>query len=136
MEEEGFSPCVFADKVGDAVPRAGEVDLGVRENGSSPDWPNIILPFPPKVNLFTSFPCDAPDPCVTAAKLKPEDPDEKEKPLLLLCSSAEEAAETSVFDGWPNTKPDCGVVVLSEDIFWIPCVGFRLAWLAETAAKA
>lgn len=83
----GFSPAVFEGRVGDAVPRAGEVDCGVRENGSSPVWPNIILPFPPKANLLTSFTCEIPAPCVTEAKLKPVDPDTKEKPLLALCST-------------------------------------------------
>lgn len=57
-----LSPWAFGGGVGEAVPRAGDVDLGVRENGSSPVWPNIILPFPPKENLFTSFPCDIPAP--------------------------------------------------------------------------
>lgn len=56
VEEMGLpaSPDVFGGRAGDAVPRAGEVDFGVRENVSSPVWPNIILPFP-KENLFASF---------------------------------------------------------------------------------
>lgn len=54
--EVGLSPDVFGGRVGDAVPRAGEGDFGVRENGSSPVWPNNILLFPAKENLFTSFP--------------------------------------------------------------------------------
>lgn len=41
--------------VREPVPRAGEVDLGVRENVSSPVWPNTILPPPLKENLLTSF---------------------------------------------------------------------------------
>lgn len=53
--EVGLSPDVCGGRVGDAVPRAGEVDFGVRENGSSPAWPNINLLVPPKENLFTSF---------------------------------------------------------------------------------
>lgn len=85
--EAGFSPDVFEGRVGEAVPRAGEVDFGVRENGSSPAWPNIILPFPPKENLLISFTCGIPAPCATEAKLKPVDPDAKEKPLLVLCSA-------------------------------------------------
>lgn len=51
VEEVGLSPDVFVGKVGDPVPRAGE-------NDSSPVWPNIIFPFPPKENLFTSFPAE------------------------------------------------------------------------------
>lgn len=56
VEEVGLpaSPDVFGGRPGDAVPRAGEVDFGVRENVSSPVWPNAILPFP-KENLFASF---------------------------------------------------------------------------------
>lgn len=89
--EEGLSIC----RIGDAVPRAGEVDLGVREKVSSPGCPNTILPFPPKVNLLISFTCDEPAPCVTAAK-----PDENEKPLLAPCSvEAAGATEASGLDG-------------------------------------
>lgn len=47
-EEVGLSPDVFVGRVGEAVPRADE-------NVSSPVWPNIILPFPPKINLPASF---------------------------------------------------------------------------------
>lgn len=54
--EVGLSPDVFGGRVGEAVPRAGEGDFGVREKGSSPVWPNNILLFPAKENLFTSFP--------------------------------------------------------------------------------
>lgn len=56
MEEVGLpaSPDVFEGRVGDTVPRAGELDSEVRENVSSPVWPNTILPFP-KENLFASF---------------------------------------------------------------------------------
>lgn len=46
--EVGLSPDVFVGRVADPVPRA-------EENDSSPVWPNIILPFPPKENLFISF---------------------------------------------------------------------------------
>lgn len=55
--EEGFtgSPDIVRGGVGDPVPRAGEADFGVRENGSSPVWPNPILPLAPKGNLFPSF---------------------------------------------------------------------------------
>lgn len=45
------SPNVFG--VGDIVPRAGEVDFGVRENVSSAVWPNTALPFPDE-NLLPS----------------------------------------------------------------------------------
>lgn len=97
--EAGLSPDGYGGRVGDPVPRAGEVDFGVRENGSSPVWPNIILPFPPKENLFKSFTCEIPTPCVTEAKLKPVDPDAKEKPLLVFCSAElAGATETSGLD--------------------------------------
>lgn len=97
--EVGLVASVDVFGVGDTVPRAGEVDFGVRENGSSPVWPNTNLPFP-KDNLFTSFTCDIPAPCVTEAKLKPADPVVKEKPLLVLCSAElAGATDTSVLDG-------------------------------------
>lgn len=97
--EVGFSTDGYGGRVGDPEPRAGEVDFGVRGNGSSPVWPNIILPFPPKENLLTSFTCEIPATCGTEAKLKPEDPDVKEKPLLELCSAElAGATETSVLD--------------------------------------
>lgn len=48
VEEVGLSPEVFGGTDEDPVPRAGETD-------SSAVWPNIILPFPPKENLFISF---------------------------------------------------------------------------------
>lgn len=83
----GLSPDMFRGRVGEAVPRAGEGDFGVRENGSSADWPNIILPFPPKENLFASLTCGTPAAGVTEEKLKPVAPDAKEKPLLVFCSA-------------------------------------------------
>lgn len=46
VEEVGLSPEVFSGTDEDPVPRAGD---------SSAVWPNIILPFPPKENLFISF---------------------------------------------------------------------------------
>lgn len=128
MVEVGLSPDVFAGRVGDAVPRAGEGDFEVRENGSSPAWPNNALLFPAKENLLTSFACDIPAPCETGPKLKPVDPDAKEKALLVFCSAElAGATETSVLEGWPNTKPPCEVFVLSVGIFGIPWGGFRLA---------
>lgn len=48
------APDMFGGRAGDTVPRAGEVDFGVRETVSSPVWPKTILPFP-KENLFASF---------------------------------------------------------------------------------
>lgn len=48
------SPDAFGAKVGDPVPRLGELDFEVKENVSSPLWPNVILPFP-KENLLASF---------------------------------------------------------------------------------
>lgn len=55
--EVGLAPSTvaFGAKVGDPVPRPGEVDFEVKENDSSPAWPNTILPFPPKENLLASF---------------------------------------------------------------------------------
>lgn len=95
VEVEGLpaSP-VVGRRVGDAVPRAGEVDLGVMENVSSPVWPNTILPFANE-NLFTSFTWDIPVPCGTEAKLKLADPELK-NPLLVLCS-IELAGATETF---------------------------------------
>lgn len=55
--EEGSlpaSPDVFGGRPVDALAKAGEEDFGVRENASSPVWPNTRLPFPNE-NLFGSF---------------------------------------------------------------------------------
>jgi len=53
--EAAFSSDELEGWVGDPVPGAGVVDIGVWAIGSSPVWVNIILPFPPKENLFPSL---------------------------------------------------------------------------------
>lgn len=56
--EEGLtgSDDMLGGGVGEPVlPRAGEVDLGVKENDSSAPAPNTIFPLPPKENLPASF---------------------------------------------------------------------------------
>ena len=49
------SPGGVGVRMGDAVRRAGEVDFGMKEKGSSPAWLKAILPFAPKANLPASF---------------------------------------------------------------------------------
>lgn len=95
--------------VGDPAPRAGEVDFGVRANGSSTAAPKTILPPPlPKENLPTSLPWEFPAPCAPEEKLKLVELGVKENPLLLIWSVVlAGAAETSALDEGPKTKLGC-----------------------------